>query len=404
MDFSNIINSLTSTVGGQLPGIALTLVILIVGLWIAKIIRRAVNSFLGKAQWMNRLGSSPEQRAEISGSISSLVYYLVVLNVLLVVLEQMGITSVLDPLKNLANNFLAMLPNIIGAGIIFYAGWVIAKLCAGLVEMAAGKLDDAIAAQGAPVNFKTSKFLGAFTLGAVLLPITVAGFDTLKIKAISVPAISMIQDLMLSVPKILGAGLILGVSYGVGKFVIFMLSGLLEGMNLNALPPKMGIANLLPEGRTFVETIGSICMFFIMLTATTAAIDKLNVPMVSSAFSQLLHFGGGVLLGGVILMIGSFLATIAYDKINAKDGNQTLAGICRFAILGLVLAMGLKSMGLADNIVNMAFAFTFGSVALAAAIAFGWGGKDAAKTLTADWAQRVSRNPAARERSNNLNA
>lgn len=403
MDLTSIAHNLSATVGGQIPKMALTLAVLVVGLWLAKVIRRAVTALLGRASWMKKIAASSEQQTEIVAGISSLVYYLVVLNVLLVVLDMMGIHSVLDPLKNLANNFLAMLPNLIGAAIIFYAGWVIAKLCSSVVEIAAGKLDDAIAAKGFDVGFKTSKFLGAFTLGAVLLPITVAGFDTLKIKAISVPAIAMIQDLMAAVPKILGAGLILGVSYVVGRFVIYMLSGLLDGMNINEAPAKMGLENLLPQNKSFVETIGSICMFFIMLTATTAAVDKLDIPMVSSAFGQLLHFGGGVLLGGVILMIGSFLANTAYDKISATDGNQTLAGICRFAILGLVLAMGLKSMGLADNIVNMAFAFTFGSVAVAAAIAFGWGGRDAARSITTEWAQKVSRSTASQKRSGDLN-
>jgi len=46
-------------------------------------------------------------------------------------------------------------------------------------------------------------------------------------------------------------------------------------------------------------------------------------------------------------------------------------------------------MGLADNIVNMAFGFTLGSIAIAAALAFGLGGRDAAKTLADSWATRV---------------
>jgi len=66
-----------------------------------------------------------------------------------------------------------------------------------------------------------------------------------------------------------------------------------------------------------------------------------------------------------------------------------LASIARIAILGLVLAMGLKAMGLADNIVNMAFGFTLGAVAIAAALAFGLGGRDAAKTVTDKWAKKI---------------
>ncbi len=48
-------------------------------------------------------------------------------------------------------------------------------------------------------------------------------------------------------------------------------------------------------------------------------------------------------------------------------------------------------MGLADNIVNMAFGFTIGSVAIAAAIAFGFGGRDAAKTVADKWAKNIKK-------------
>ena len=49
-------------------------------------------------------------------------------------------------------------------------------------------------------------------------------------------------------------------------------------------------------------------------------------------------------------------------------------------------------MGLADNIVNMAFGFTIGSVAVAAALAFSLGGRDAAKTMADSWVTKIARN------------
>ena len=46
--------------------------------------------------------------------------------------------------------------------------------------------------------------------------------------------------------------------------------------------------------------------------------------------------------------------------------------------MGLVLAMGLKAMGIADSIVNLAFGLTLGAVAVAFALSFGLGGQEAA--------------------------
>lgn len=109
----------------------------------------------------------------------------------------------------------------------------------------------------------------------------------------------------------------------------------------------------------------------------------LGIDIISSIVAKVLEFGGGV------LVVGNFLSLIAYQKFLAC-GNAGLASIARVAIIGLVLAMGLKAIGLADNIVNMAFGFTLGSVSIAMALAFGLGGCDAAKSITNHWAEKIT--------------
>ncbi|MGH1439296.1 MAG: mechanosensitive ion channel [Cellvibrionaceae bacterium] len=375
---------LLGNLGAQLPNVLVTLLILIVGIFIAKMVRKGLKAIISKSSIGEKLNETNEKATE---GIASLGYYIVLLNVLLIVLERMNITSVLDPLKQLASQFMSALPNIIGAAIIFYAGWIIAKLASSFVSLAAGKLDQQLEAKNFNPDFKASKFLGAFVFGGVLLPIVVAGFEFLNIKPISEPATQMITEFMNAVPNIIAAALILVVAYVLGKFIIFMLSGLLEGMNVDQLPAKVGLQSVMGEQRSLVSLIGSVMMFFIMLTATTAAIDKLDIALISDIFAKLITFGGGILLGGVILTVGYILSNIAHEKLALTNSN--MANIARFAILGLVLAMGLRAMGLADNIVNMAFAFTFGAIAVASALAFGLGGKEAAKTLTTKWAEKV---------------
>src|SRR3546814_13328718 len=63
-----------------------------------------------------------------------------------------------------------------------------------------------------------------------------------------------------------------------------------------------------------------------------------------------------------------------------------MARIARVAILGLVVAMGLRAMGVADDIVNLAFGLVLGAVAVAIALAFGLGGRDAAGKVAQRWA------------------
>jgi hypothetical protein len=114
---------------------------------------------------------------------------------------------------------------------------------------------------------------------------------------------------------------------------------------------------------------------------------------VSDIVSSFIRFGGDVLLGSAILVIGFWLANVAYEAIDRASGakSQGLARIGRFAILALVLAMGLRAMGIADDIVNLAFGLTLGAIAVAVALSFGLGGREAAGKLMDHWLARWRR-------------
>ena len=356
------------------------LAILIIGLFVVKIITSILSRMIGKIDFM--------EQSNLVKPMTSLIKAVLTIFVLMAVLEHFGLTNVLAPLKEMVDQFVGAVPNIIGAGVIAYAGWVIAKIVSQLVAVALGKADEQIAERTGNDDIKISGFCSAFIFGGILLPIIVAALGVLNIPAISTPASDMINELMSAVPNIVGAGIILLVAYFVAKFVVYMLTGLLEGMNVNALPNKLGADGLFSNSFTLTKLIGGAIMFFSMLTAATAAVNTLGIEVISLIFAKVLEFGGGLLVGAIILLVGNFLGAMAHSKLSA-GGSAGIANIARFAILGLVLAMGLRAMGLADNIVNMAFGFTLGAVAVAAALAFGMGGRDAAKKLADSWAEKI---------------
>lgn len=375
----------SSTLGHALIGLA----ILIIGLFVVKILGGVFSKMLKKVGVLHSTDSAGNV-TDLASPIASLIKAVLTIFVLMAVLQHFGLTDVLTPLQAMVTKFTSAVPNIIGAGVVGYAGWIIAKIVSEFVGLALGKVDDQIAARTGNSDVKVSKFGSAFVFAAILLPIAVSALGVLNIPAISDPASAMIQKLMAAVPNIVGAGIILLVAYFVAKFVIFILSSLLEGMNINALPAKLGAQGLFTESFTVTKLVGGAIMFFSLLAAATAAVNVLGIDVISEVFAKVLEFGGGILIGGVILIIGNFLSSIAYEKVSA-GGSPGIANIARIAILGLVLAMGLKAMGLADNIVNMAFGFTIGGVAIAVALAFGLGGRDAAKTVADKWAANITR-------------
>lgn len=376
--FSQYITPLTS---GRLGHALIGLLILVLGLITVAIVSGFLKRLLGKIGFLNR--------SNLAKPIGSLIKAILTIFVLMIVLQHFGLTDVLAPLKNLVNKFLAAIPNMIGAGIIAYAGWVLAKMLSELTGIALNKVDRHLLERTGHSQVRFSKLGSAFVLAAVLLPILVTALGVLNIPSITVPASDMLNKLWAAIPNIIGAGLILGVTYFITKFALAILQDVLTGMNVNDLPQKLSLTGYFNETRTPTQLIGSIIMFFAMLTAATAAVNTLGIDIVSQIFARVLEFGGGILVGGVILVVGYVLSNLAYTKLQ-HYGNSSLANIARIAILGLVLAMGLRAMGLADNIVNMAFGFTLGAVAVAIALAFGLGGRDAAAKAADRWANKIT--------------
>jgi len=373
----------SSALGHALLGLA----ILIVGLFVVKLASNLLKRVLTKIPALHRTRDDGSVTDFVS-PIVSLVKAVLTIFVLIAVLEHFGLMNVLDPLKSMASKFAAAVPNIIGAGVIAYAGWIIAKVLAQLAGVALEKVDERVAERTGNDEISLAKFGRALVFAVILLPVIVSALGVLDIPAISVPASSMIEKLMAAVPNIIGAAIILLVVYVAAKFVIFVLNGILEGMKFDTLPEKLGIKGLFTESFTPTRLVDIAIMFFSMLAAAAAAVNVLQIEVISDVFASVLEFGAGLLIGGIILIIGNFLGNLAYEKLT-KHGSPGLANIARIAILGLVLAMGLKAMGLADNIVSMAFGFTLGSVAVATALAFGLGGRDAAKSIADDWARKI---------------
>jgi hypothetical protein len=121
------------------------------------------------------------------------------------------------------------------------------------------------------------------------------------------------------------------------------------------------------------------------------AANRLGFYQVRDVVTLFIKFGGDVLLGGLILVIGFWLANIAYNAIAKASGPRSagLARVAQIAILGLVIAMGLRAMGIADDIVNLAFGLTLGAVAVAVALSFGLGGREAAGKQMEYWLSKL---------------
>jgi hypothetical protein len=205
----------------------------------------------------------------------------------------------------------------------------------------------------------------------------IIALDTLKMDAISQPATEMLSSLLLAIPKIIAAIILLGIFFIIGKYVVSILSDLLRNFGVDNLAEGMGISAFL-GGKSFSSVIGNVALFFIMFTGIIAAADKLELGQVEVILSNVFGIAGKVFFGLIILLAGLMISNLAVRAVSEAEGGAYLAPIVRFAIIGIFLAFALHTMGIAESIVNLAFGLTLGAIAVAFALSFGLGGREAA--------------------------
>jgi hypothetical protein len=117
-----------------------------------------------------------------------------------------------------------------------------------------------------------------------------------------------------------------------------------------------------------------------MLFAIIQAAELLGFEIVAVLVAAFLTFAGQIILGIIVLGIGLYLANLAAGLIRNTAGPQAklLAQVARLAIIVLTTAMGLRQMGIAEDIVNTAFTLLLGAIAVAVALAFGLGSREIA--------------------------
>jgi hypothetical protein len=327
----------------------------------------------------------------MSRIVASVLFWLVILLFMPSILAAYDLRGLLEPVQSMLTRLLDMVPNVFGAAVIGFVGWLVAKVLRGLVTnlLAAAGADKLGSQIGLADTVKLSRLAGTIVFILVFVPTLIAALDALRVDAISRPATEMLERLLAAVPNLVAAALILVVTWYVAKFAADLLARLLAGMGLDTVPEKLGIGGAFAGTLKPSGLVRGLTLFFAMLFATVEASHRLDFTQVRDLVSTFIKFGSDVLLGAAILVIGFWLANLAYDAISRASERTGVARLARIAIIGLVIAMGLRAMGIADDIVNLAFALTFGSVAVAIALAFGIGGREAAGRQMEHWLSQL---------------
>lgn len=179
---------------------------------------------------------------------------------------------------------------------------------------------------------------------------------------------------------------IVGVLIAVALKKIF--ARLFKVIKVDKFSEKFGITNIFQKSgikgsvsSLFARVIGWITVFAFLIVS----LQTLNVPIIEGVLEKSFLYLPNIFIAILILFAGYFLSnfvgrTALIASVNA--GLKMSGGIGKFAkltVFSLAATMALEQLGIGKETVLVAFAILYGGIVLAFAIAFGVGGKDAAK-------------------------
>lgn len=331
--------------------------------------------------------SISNNRAKISENIASVAYWLVFLLFLPLILNTLNLHGVIIPIQAMIQELLGFIPNVFGASIILVFGWLFARICKQVVtslllSMGTNQISDKVGLQKVIGNDNISVLLGKITYALILVPTIIAALNALKIQAISEPATQMLTVVLNSVPYVFAAILVIFIAYVVGKLVANLVESILSGIGFNHLFVTLGLSRSDEENskQSPSHIVGLVTLVGIMLFAFVEASELLGFSAGALIMSQLLHFMAQATLGILIFGLGLYLSQLAQKIIMSTGGSVAvvLSQVARVTIIVIAAGMGLTQIGIAQDMINLILSFVIGAVALAVALAFGFGSKEIA--------------------------
>ncbi len=235
-----------------------------------------------------------------------------------------------------------------------------------------------------------STLVGTLAFTFILLLVIVQSLDALKIEAISAPAKNMVEIIFAAVPGILSAALVIGISFFVGRLLAGLVSDLLASAGFNQLIKQVGVP--VSEARLPSQYVGQLVLIGVLLFAILGATELVGFEPLSVIISSLIEFAFQAVLAAVILLLGILIANKVADIVAGTNISALTASIARAAIIVLASAMALRQLGVANDIINLAFGIMLGAIGLGVALAIGLGGKEVAGKELESLVQRLKKN------------
>ncbi len=203
------------------------------------------------------------------------------------------------------------------------------------------------------------------------------------------PLKNVFEGLMLFLPRIMTSLLILAVGIVLAGCLNIVLQRVFRALRAETLFERLGIADLLKRGGVRKDLSTLLARFFGWLAFfvfALSAIDTLQITAAARLFEDFLFYLPQFFAALFILLIGYLVSNFVYRTVliaavNAENRfAKYISRAVKYVVMLISITMAIEQLGIGRGTVAIAFSIIFGGVVLACAIAFGFGGKEIART------------------------
>ena len=187
-----------------------------------------------------------------------------------------------------------------------------------------------------------------------------------------------------ALPALIGALVILVIGYIIAKVLQGIATRVLKSVGFEGWMEKGGIKQFFDRSQTSqtpVSILGKLVFWLVFFIAISMAVDTLGITAISEVLAQFIAYIPQLIAAVLILVLATLLANFVAGIVRGATGSSIAGSVAQYGIIVFAVFAALTQMGIAEELIAPTFLILLGSVALAAALAFGLGGQGVAQRL-----------------------
>ena len=193
-----------------------------------------------------------------------------------------------------------------------------------------------------------------------------------------------LSAILAALPALIGAILILIIGFIIAKVLQGITTRVLRSMGFENWMERGGIKQFFDRSQTRqtpISILGKLVFWLVFFIAITMAVDTLGISAISDVLAQFIAYIPQIIAAILILVLATLLANFVAGIVRGATGSGVMGSVVQYGIIVFAVFAALTQLGIAEELIAPTFLILLGGVALAAAIAFGLGGRDVAQRL-----------------------